>query len=390
MPMSNTASVSKNAALALADGTIFYGTGVGAKGTTCGEVCFNTSMTGYQEIISDPSYSGQIITFTFPHVGNVGTNNNDMEADIPVANGIILNTKITGPSSWRSTEHLDKWLKKHNLVGISGVDTRRLTKHIRSHSAQNGAIQYGGKLDQKTLKELVNRAKEWPKLDGMDLANQITCKKNFTWDISEWSINNYEDKYTSPPDKKFRVVAIDYGTKQNILRSLVARGCEILVLPATANIKDILAYAPDGIFLSNGPGDPAATIKNVEPTIKGLINSGKPVFGICLGHQLLSLALGAKTKKMPFGHRGANHPVKDLGTGKVEITSQNHGFEVNGNTLPEGVIATHISLFDGSLEGLKVIGKPVFSVQYHPEASPGPMDSAYLFDNFVDLMESQK
>tara|TARA_B100000686_G_C16752738_1_gene953553 strand:+ start:399 stop:1565 length:1167 start_codon:yes stop_codon:yes gene_type:complete len=388
--MSNTASVSKNAALALADGTIFYGTGVGAKGTTCGEVCFNTSMTGYQEIISDPSYSGQIITFTFPHVGNVGTNNNDMEADIPVANGIILNTKITGPSSWRSTEHLDKWLKKHNLVGISGVDTRRLTKHIRSHSAQNGAIQYGGKLDQKTLKELVNRAKEWPKLDGMDLANQITCKKNFTWDISEWSINNYEDKYTSPPDKKFRVVAIDYGTKQNILRSLVARGCEILVLPATANIKDILAYAPDGIFLSNGPGDPAATIKNVEPTIKGLINSGKPVFGICLGHQLLSLALGAKTKKMPFGHRGANHPVKDLGTGKVEITSQNHGFEVNGNTLPEGVIATHISLFDGSLEGLKVIGKPVFSVQYHPEASPGPMDSAYLFDNFVDLMESQK
>ncbi len=390
MPMSNTASVSKNAALALADGTIFYGTGVGAKGTTCGEVCFNTSMTGYQEIISDPSYSGQIITFTFPHVGNVGTNNNDMEADIPVANGIILNTKITGPSSWRSTEHLDKWLKKHNLVGISGIDTRRLTKHIRSHSAQNGAIQYGGKLDQKTLKELVNRAKEWPKLDGMDLANQITCKKNFTWDISEWSINNYEDKYTSPPDKKFRVVAIDYGTKQNILRSLVARGCEILVLPATANIKDILAYAPDGIFLSNGPGDPAATIKNVEPTIKGLINSGKPVFGICLGHQLLSLALGAKTKKMPFGHRGANHPVKDLGTGKVEITSQNHGFEVNGNTLPEGVIATHISLFDGSLEGLKVIGKPVFSVQYHPEASPGPMDSAYLFDNFVDLMESQK
>tara|TARA_Y100001934_G_C12386765_1_gene796663 strand:- start:8473 stop:9639 length:1167 start_codon:yes stop_codon:yes gene_type:complete len=388
--MSNTASVSKNAALALADGTIFYGTGVGAKGTTCGEVCFNTSMTGYQEIISDPSYSGQIITFTFPHVGNVGTNNNDMEADIPVANGIILNTKITGPSSWRSTEHLDKWLKKHNLVGISGIDTRRLTKHIRSHSAQNGAIQYGGKLDQKTLKELVNRAKEWPKLDGMDLANQITCKKNFTWDISEWSINNYEDKYTSPPDKKFRVVAIDYGTKQNILRSLVARGCEILVLPATANIKDILAYAPDGIFLSNGPGDPAATIKNVEPTIKGLINSGKPVFGICLGHQLLSLALGAKTKKMPFGHRGANHPVKDLGTGKVEITSQNHGFEVNGNTLPEGVIATHISLFDGSLEGLKVIGKPVFSVQYHPEASPGPMDSAYLFDNFVDLMESQK
>ncbi|MBR71532.1 MAG: carbamoyl phosphate synthase small subunit [Rhodospirillaceae bacterium] len=390
MPMSNTASVSKNAALALADGTIFYGTGVGAKGTTCGEVCFNTSMTGYQEIISDPSYSGQIITFTFPHVGNVGTNNNDMEADIPVANGIILNTKITGPSSWRSTEHLDKWLKKHNLVGISGIDTRRLTKHIRSHSAQNGAIQYGGKLDQKTLKELVNRAKEWPKLDGMDLANQITCKKNFTWDISEWSINNYEDKYTSPPDKKFRVVAIDYGTKQNILRSLVARGCEILVLPATANIKDILAYAPDGIFLSNGPGDPAATIKNVEPTIKGLINSGKPVFGICLGHQLLSLALGAKTKKMPFGHRGANHPVKDLETGKVEITSQNHGFEVNGNTLPEGVIATHISLFDGSLEGLKVIGKPVFSVQYHPEASPGPMDSAYLFDNFVDLMESQK
>tara|TARA_A100001037_G_scaffold305697_1_gene346839 strand:+ start:10435 stop:11601 length:1167 start_codon:yes stop_codon:yes gene_type:complete len=388
--MSNTASVSKNAALALADGTIFYGTGVGAKGTTCGEVCFNTSMTGYQEIISDPSYSGQIITFTFPHVGNVGTNNNDMEADIPVANGIILNTKITGPSSWRSTEHLDKWLKKHNLVGISGIDTRRLTKHIRSHSAQNGAIQYGGKLDQKTLKELVNRAKEWPKLDGMDLANQITCKKNFTWDISEWSINNYEDKYTSPPDKKFRVVAIDYGTKQNILRSLVARGCEILVLPATANIKDILAYAPDGIFLSNGPGDPAATIKNVEPTIKGLINSGKPVFGICLGHQLLSLALGAKTKKMPFGHRGANHPVKDLETGKVEITSQNHGFEVNGNTLPEGVIATHISLFDGSLEGLKVIGKPVFSVQYHPEASPGPMDSAYLFDNFVDLMESQK
>ena len=390
MPMSNTASVSKNAALALADGTIFYGTGVGAKGTTCGEVCFNTSMTGYQEIISDPSYSGQIITFTFPHVGNVGTNNNDMEADIPVANGIILNTKITGPSSWRSTEHLDKWLKKHNLVGISGIDTRRLTKHIRSHSAQNGAIQYGGKLDQKTLKELVNRAKEWPKLDGMELANQITCKKNFTWDISEWSINNYEDKYTSPPDKKFRVVAIDYGTKQNILRSLVARGCEILVLPATANIKDILAYAPDGIFLSNGPGDPAATIKNVEPTIKGLINSGKPVFGICLGHQLLSLALGAKTKKMPFGHRGANHPVKDLETGKVEITSQNHGFEVNGNTLPEGVIATHISLFDGSLEGLKVIGKPVFSVQYHPEASPGPMDSAYLFDNFVDLMESQK
>jgi len=371
------------AALVLADGAVFWGRGLGAAGTAVGEVCFNTSVTGYQEILTDPSYAGQIITFTFPHIGNVGANDEDMETVTPAARGLVLRTPITEPSSWRAAEHLDRWLAARGLIGISGVDTRRLTRRVRDGGAPSGAVCFApdGAIDVAALRE---KAAAWPGLAGMDLAGEVTCRQTYGWDQTRWALGQGYGRLESP---RFRVVAMDFGAKHNILRCLADAGCAVTVVPATASLDDIMRHAPDGVFLSNGPGDPAATGEYVEPVIKGLLEAGLPIFGICLGHQLLARALGAKTEKMHLGHRGANHPVKDLATGKVEITSQNHGFVVSRESLPDGVVETHKSLFDGSLEGLRVEGRPVFSVQYHPEASPGPQDSHYLFERFTALME---
>ena len=378
-----------NAAIVLADGMAFWGQGIGATGLAVGEVCFNTSITGYQEILTDPSYAGQIITFTFPHIGNVGTNAEDIETTTPAARGLILRAPITEPSNWRATQHLDKWLKSQGLVGIAGVDTRALTRRIRDLGAPNGALCHaasgGGRSDALDTARLKAEAAAWPGLEGMDLAKDVTCRQSYHWDQTRWSLGAGYGTLTNP---RHHVVAVDYGAKRNILRCLAALGCAVTVVPATASAEDILGHKPDGVFLSNGPGDPAATGAYAVPVIAALLRSGIPIFGICLGHQILSIALGARTRKMEIGHRGANHPVKDLATGKVEITSHNHGFVVIAESLPDGVVATHKSLFDGSLEGLKVTGKPVFSVQYHPEASPGPEDSHYLFERFVELMET--
>jgi len=370
------------AVILLADGTRFWGRGFGATTTKVGEICFNTAMTGYQEILTDPSYAGQIITFTFPHIGNVGANPEDIETTNPAACGLIVREDVTGPANWRATRHFSEWLAQMDLPGIAGIDTRALTRRIRDHGAPGGVLCHApdGKFDLPALQKM---AADWPGLDGMDLAKQVSCTQTYRWDETRWAGASGYGKLTEP---KHHVVAVDYGIKRNILRCLASAGCRVTVVPATATAADILVHNPDGIFLSNGPGDPAATGAYAVPTIKALIDSGKPVFGICLGHQMLALALGGKTKKMHMGHRGANQPVKDLTTGKVEITSQNHGFCVIPESLPEGVEVTHISLFDGSNEGLKVKGKPVFSVQYHPEASPGPQDSHYLFDRFVALM----
>jgi carbamoyl-phosphate synthase small subunit len=370
------------AALVLGSGEIVWGTGIGAAGTTTGEICFNTSITGYQEILTDPSYAGQIITFTFPHIGNVGTNPEDIETTTPAARGLILRGDITHPSNWRAAQHLDDWLKSHNLVGLAGVDTRRLTRLIRDSGAPTGVIHHApdGNFD---IPSLTAAAAAWPGLEGMDLAKEVTCRQSYDWDESLWALHKGFGKQTSP---KYHVVAMDFGAKRNILRALASAGCKVTVVPATASAEDVLRHRPDGIFLSNGPGDPAATGEYAVPVIQQLIKFGVPMFGICLGHQLLSLALGAKTKKMHLGHRGGNHPVKDLATGKVEITSQNHGFVVDETTLPDGVETTHISLFDKTLEGIRVADKPVFSVQYHPEASPGPQDSHYLFGRFVEMI----
>ncbi len=374
------------AALALADGSLFCGIGIGAEGKTVGEICFNTSMTGYQEILTDPSYAGQIITFTFPHIGNVGGNAADIEAMRPAARGLILRADISNPSNYRSLENLDSWLKKNDLIGIAGIDTRRLTRHLRTYGAQAGALAHNpASSGGPNTSELAATAKAWPGLEGMDLAKDVTCGQSYTWDEGVWDFS--ANSYTKQAAKQRHVIAVDYGAKRNILRSLTSHGCRVTVVPATADIEQILAYKPDGVFLSNGPGDPAATGKYAIPVIQALLDAGLPIFGICLGHQMLALALGAKTKKMLFGHRGANHPVKALRTGKVEITSQNHGFEVIIDSLPEGVTATHVSLFDGTLEGLEVTGKPVFSVQHHPEASPGPQDSQYLFQRFVEMID---
>jgi len=379
------------AVLVLADGTRFWGQGIGAAGTAVGEVCFNTSMTGYQEILTDPSYAGQIITFTFPHIGNVGANLEDVETTTPAARGLVLRCPVTDPSSWRAIRHLDSWLKAMNLVGITGIDTRRLTRRIRDGGAPNGALRHEPaassepeRLDAAALQDM---AAGWPGLEGMDLALEVTCRQTYSWDETRW---RWGKGYGRLADPLRHVVAVDYGAKRNILRSLADAGCRVTVVPATATAADILRHAPDGVFLSNGPGDPAATGEYAVPVIRDLIRSGKPIFGICLGHQLLALALGAKTEKMRRGHRGANHPVKDLATGKVEITSQNHGFVVVEASLPKGVTKTHVSLFDGSLEGLAVEGRPIFSVQYHPEASPGPQDSHYLFARFVDFIRAAK
>jgi carbamoyl-phosphate synthase small subunit len=369
------------AVLVLADGSLYWGRGAGAEGIAVGEVCFNTSITGYQEILTDPSYAGQIITFTFPHIGNVGTNVEDIETKAPAVRGCVLRADITEPANWRAAQHLNGWLIQKNLVAISGVDTRKLTRHIRDGGAPTGIIAHAanGKFD---IDALTNQAKDWPGLEGMDLAKTVTCAQTYAWDgEADWSLDH---GYANQDVPKVHVVAVDFGAKLNILRCLAAAGCKVTVVPASASADDIMSHKPDGVFLSNGPGDPAATGEYALPMIKELVASGLPIFGICLGHQLLSLALGATTKKMHMGHRGANHPVKDLQTGKVEITSQNHGFVVERESLPNGVIETHRSLFDGTLEGICVKDKPIFSVQHHPEASPGPQDSHYLFERFMD------
>ena len=371
-----------NAALVLDDGSGFWGRGAGAVGSAVGEVCFNTAVTGYQEILTDPSYAGQIITFTFPHIGNVGTNAEDIETATPAVRGLVLRAAITDPANWRSDGHLDAWLKSFGLVAVTGVDTRRLTRRIRDGGAPNGVIVHArdGDIDVDALSA---RAAAWPGLEGMDLAREVTCRQTFSWDEAAWSLGHGYARQTAPA---YHVVAVDFGAKRNILRCLAAAGCRVTVVAATASADDVLGHRPDGIFLSNGPGDPAATGEYAVPMVHGLLASRLPLFGICLGHQILALALGARTFKMHLGHRGANHPVKDLETGRVAITSQNHGFVVDRESLPSGVIETHTSLFDGTLEGLKVEGRPVFSVQYHPEASPGPQDSHYLFGQFIDML----
>ena len=372
------------AALILADGTLYWGRGLGAKGTAVGEVCFNTSMTGYQEILTDPSYAAQIITFTFPHIGNVGANEEDVETVTPAARGLVLRADITDPSNFRALQHLDAWLSAMGLPGIGGVDTRALTRRIRELGAPEGVLVHApdGRFDLAAMRA---QAAAWPGLEGMDLAIEVTCRQTYSWDQTKWALGQGYGTLQAP---RRHVVAIDYGAKHNILRSLASLGCRVTVVPATTTAEEVLRHAPDGVFLSNGPGDPAATGAYAVPTLERLLAAGLPIFGICLGHQILALALGGRTGKMHHGHRGANHPVKELGTGKVEITSQNHGFTVLADSLPEGVVETHVSLFDGTLEGLECEGRPVFSVQYHPEASPGPHDSHYLFERFVAMMDA--
>jgi len=378
------------ALLVLADGTVLEGIGFGAAGQAVGEVCFNTAMTGYEEILTDPSYAGQLITFTFPHIGNVGTNEEDIEtvnmAATPGARGLILRTAITEASSYRATRHLDKWLKARNVVGLSGIDTRALTALIREKGMPNAVIAHdpNGKFDVAALKK---EAAAWPGLVGMDLVPMVTSGQRFSWDETPWEWGKGFGRQTDP---EFHVVAIDYGIKRNILRLLAGIGCKVTVVPAKTSAEDIAALKPDGVFLSNGPGDPAETGKYAVPVIKQVIDSGVPTFGICLGHQMLGIAVGGKTMKMHQGHHGANHPVQDLTTGKVEITSMNHGFALDKDSLPENVEQTHFSLFDGSNCGIALKDRPVFSVQYHPEASPGPRDSHYLFTRFVDAMRQAR
>ena len=372
------------AALVLADGSVFWGRGFGAAGAAVGEVCFNTSPTGYQEILTDPSYAGQIVTFTFPHIGNVGANGEDVESDAPAARGLVLRMDPTGPSNFRATRRLNDWLAGNGLVGVAGIDTRALTRRIRDAGAPNGVVVHApdGRIDTDAA---IARAAAWPGLEGMDLAREVTCRQTYRWDRTRWALGRGYGRLEHPSR---HVVAVDYGVKHNILRCLAELGAAVTVVPAETEADAILALDPDGIFLANGPGDPAATGAYAAGTVRTLIESGKPIFGICLGHQILALALGASTAKMAIGHRGANHPVKDLETGKVEITSQNHGFAVLRESLPPGVVETHRSLFDGSVEGLRAEGRPVFSVQYHPEASPGPRDAHYLFRRFADMMDA--
>ncbi len=378
------------AVLVLADGTVLEGFGLGASGHAVGEVCFNTAMTGYEEILTDPSYAGQIITFTFPHIGNVGTNEEDIEtvnmAATPGARGVVLHTAITTPSNYRATRHLDQWLKARGVIGLAGLDTRALTSLIREKGMPNAVIAHApdGRFDLDALRK---EAREWPGLVGMDLVPMVTSAQRFTWDETPWQWGKGYGRQDAP---EFHVVAIDYGIKRNILRQLAGCGCKVTVVPAKTSAEDIVALAPDGVFLSNGPGDPAATGEYAVPVIRSIIDQGIPTFGICLGHQMLGIAVGARTMKMHQGHHGANHPVKDLTTGKVEITSMNHGFAVDRATLPATAVETHVSLFDGSNCGLALKDRPVFSVQYHPEASPGPRDSRYLFERFVGLMREHR
>jgi carbamoyl-phosphate synthase small subunit len=370
--------------LVLASGDVVWGRGFGAEGQAVGEVCFHTAMTGYQEIMTDPSFAGQIINFTFPHIGNVGANPDDVEAEDPHALGMIVREDVTEPSNFRAAEHLDAWMKKHERVGLAGVDTRALTRRIRLGGAPNGVIAHSkdGKFDVPLLLKM---AQEWPGLEGMDLAITVSCETHFGWKDGVWRLGAGYDT-SVPGEGRPHVVAIDYGSKRNIFRNLVRAGADVTVLPATATFEQAMSFAPDGFFLSNGPGDPAATAEYAVPVIRQMIDSGKPVFGICLGHQLLALAVGAQTSKMFQGHRGANHPVKRLEDARVEITSMNHGFAVLSETLPANARETHVSLFDGSNCGFELTDKPVFAVQYHPEASPGPQDSLYLFERFVGMM----
>ncbi|MBX3564647.1 MAG: glutamine-hydrolyzing carbamoyl-phosphate synthase small subunit [Sphingomonas sp.] len=382
--------------LVLASGDVVWGRGFGAEGQAVGEVCFHTAMTGYQEIMTDPSFAGQIINFTFPHIGNVGANADDVEADQPHALGMIVREDVTEPSNFRSNQHLDSWMKQHARIGLSGIDTRALTRRIRAGGAPNGVIAHSpsGEFD---IPMLLQMAREWPGLEGMDLAITVTTETHFGWEGGVWRLGfGYGGKGREdgrPPvgvaDNRPHVVAIDYGSKKNIFRNLVQAGARVTVLPATATYEQAMSFAPDGFFLSNGPGDPAATAEYAVPVIRQMLESGKPVFGICLGHQLIALAVGAETSKMFQGHRGANHPVKRLSDGAVEITSMNHGFAVLGETLPANARETHVSLFDGSNAGFELIDRPAFAVQYHPEASPGPQDSLYLFEKFVSNMRKE-
>ncbi|MGB0960411.1 MAG: glutamine-hydrolyzing carbamoyl-phosphate synthase small subunit [Halocynthiibacter sp.] len=380
-----TENTTPTACLALADGTIFYGYGFGATGEASAEACFNTAMTGYQEIMTDPSYAGQIITFTFPHIGNTGTTVEDNETGAPVALGMVVKWDPTDPSNWRNDQDLKSWMEANNRIGIGGVDTRRLTRAIRQQGAPHVAISHNpdGVFD---IEALVAKARAFKGLEGLDLAKDVTCDAAYNWDEMRWA---WPEGY-SKRDGGHKVVAIDFGAKRNILRCLASAGCDVTVLPATATAEDILAHKPDGVFLSNGPGDPAATGAYAVPMIQELLKDETlPIFGICLGHQMLALAVGARTIKMNHGHHGANHPVKEHATNKVEITSMNHGFTVDSTSLPDGVEESHVSLFDGTNCGLKLTGRPVFSVQHHPEASPGPMDSTYLFDRFVENIEAK-
>ena len=374
------------ACLALADGQLFWGRGFGATGRTVGELCFNTAMTGYQEVMTDPSYADQIVAFTFPHIGNVGVNDEDLETGSPVALGMVTRMDPTEPSNWRAMEPLDRWMQRIGRIGIAGIDTRRLTRLVRAQGMPHAALCHdaAGDIDADALVEM---ARGWNGIENADLAAGVTCSAPYGWTEGRWS---WPDGYDKSPQTRHRVVAVDFGAKHNILRCLTDVGCDVTVVPAQTSAGDILDLKPDGIFLTNGPGDPAATGVYAVDTIRSLIDADLPVFGICLGHQLLAMALGGKTVKMKFGHHGANHPVKDVETGKVEITSMNHGFTVDETSLSDAVVQTHISLFDGSNCGLRDAERPLFSVQYHPEASPGPRDSFYLFERFAKNIEKSK
>ena len=380
-----------NAILVLADGTFFWGHGIGLENDIVGEVCFNTSMTGYQEIITDPSYAGQIITFTFPHIGNVGTNLDDLERETAAAAGIILKSDITAPSNYRATQDFSCWLASAGLTGIAGIDTRNLTRRIRQFGAMNGIISFSR---QKSFDvgELQIKAQKHPSLSGMDLASVVSTRELENWSTGIWKFGSKvnDDGFENTERKNYHIVAIDYGAKRNILRNLAQLGAKVTTVPSNLSADAILNLQPDGIFLSNGPGDPAATAEYAVPIIRDLLNNNTPIFGICLGHQLLSLALGAKTEKMKNGHRGGNHPVKQIKTGRIEITSQNHGFVISEQTLPESATITHRSLFDGSIEGFEIAERNIFSVQYHPEASPGPTESDYLFRQFLEIIKKAR
>ncbi|MCF3946981.1 glutamine-hydrolyzing carbamoyl-phosphate synthase small subunit [Acidiphilium sp. AL] len=374
------------AALVLGDGRVFWGCGFGTRGQGApAELCFSTGMTGYQETLTDPSFAGQIITFTFPHIGNVGANAEDIEASASFARGLVLNRGITAASNWRATEGLDRWCRRMGLAGIAGVDTRALTRLIRDDGPPNALIAFpeDGRFD---IDALVAKAAAWPGLEGMDLAREVSCTQSYEWTETLWTREHGFGRQDAP---KYTVVAVDYGAKRNILRNLASAGCRVIVVPGTSGADDILRHKPDGVFLSNGPGDPAATAEYAVPAIKGVLDAGVPLFGICLGHQLLAHTLGGKTYKLARGHRGANQPVQELATRRVEITSQNHGFAVDDASLPEGVVVTHKSLFDGSNEGIACAEQKCFSVQYHPEASPGPSDANHLFRRFTAMMEAK-